>query len=103
MDDEQLDRKLQSIGLWCFVTYFEEFCNDTVSDQDVAALIVDENPRLAATSALIRRVYPARNIIKAGRAEEALIICSKSKVPKHIQEKAAELAACGKGACHEQR
>ena len=100
MNDQQLERNLQSIGKICFVTYFKEFSDFYRSREEVAAQIANESrgptgKRLSYDAALTRRVYPARNIIKAGRASDALLLVSKSKspqVPNHIKEKAAEMA-----------
>ena len=91
MDDLKLADNLGYIGKECFVTFFEEFCNFSRSNEDVAAQIAVERS-CSYDAALTWRVYPARNIIKAGRSKDALIICSTSRLAVHIKERAATLA-----------
>ena len=98
MNNQQLKGKLRSIGMWCFVKYFDEFCDSTVPKEDVATLIVEDNPEreLKWGAAVVWRVNFARDIIKAGRALDALDIVrlsESSKVSAHTKERAAELAA----------
>ena len=93
MDDQALDQKLRSIGKECFVTFFGELSDFELSNEAVARYIAEDWGR-DYNAALTRRVYPARNIIKAGRAEDALIVCSKSPgLSDHIRERANSLAA----------
>ena len=92
MNDQQLDKNLGYIGKECFVTFFGELCDFELSNEAVARYIAEDWGR-DESAALTWRVYPARNIIKAGRAEDALVICSKSRLPAPIKEKAAALAA----------
>ncbi len=97
MDDQQLRGQLRSIGMWCFVKYFDEFCDCTSSEQNIATQIIEENPerKLKWGTAVIWRVNPARDIIKAGRAADALDMVSlstSSKVTTDTKERAAELA-----------
>ena len=93
MNDQQLERNLQSIGKKCFVTFFKEFCDLTRSNQDVAKQISEQWDR-SYTAALVRRVNPAREIIQSGRAKDALICCSRSKrLPQPIRDIATVLAA----------
>ena len=94
MDNQELDRKLRSIGKECFVTFFGELSDFELSNEAVARYIAEDWGR-DYNAALTRRVYPARNIVKAGRAEDALIICSKSpKLSDRIRERANSLAVC---------
>ena len=94
MDDQELHRELRSIGKECFVTFFGELSDFELSNEAVARYIAEDWGR-DYNAALTRRVYPARNIIKAGKAEGALIICSKSpKLSDHIRERANSLAVC---------
>ena len=91
MNDQQLDRHLQSIGKECFVTFFGELCDLELLNETVARYIAEDWGR-DYYAALTRRVYPARKIIAAGRARDALVICSKSRgLPRHIRDKAAVL------------
>ena len=92
MDDLQLERYLQSVGKECFVTFFGELSDRELLDETVARYIAEDWGR-DRSAALTRRVYPARKIIDAGRAKDALIICSNSRrLPFHIRDKAAALA-----------
>ena len=91
MNEQQLDRSLRSVGKECFVTFFGEFCDGTRSNESVDAQIREE--RGYTWEACRTRTSKSRSIIKAGRAEEALIICSKANVSAHIKQRAAVLAA----------
>ena len=92
MNDDQLDRNLRSIGKKCFVTFFEEFCDCTLSNRDVASKIARDMD-CDYGAALTWRVNPARKIIEARRAADALTICSESRLPAQIKDKATILAA----------
>lgn len=72
MNDEHLTRALNSIGKTCFVKYFTQFSNPTLSDERVARILV-RREGWAYTSALHRRTREARRIIDAGRAKDALM------------------------------
>ena len=90
MDDQQLDRTLISVGKEVFVTYFKEFCDSSRSNKNVAQQL--KNERKCYTDKSFRsRTSHARMIIKAGRAEDALIIISRSKVSNNTKERAVEL------------
>ncbi len=92
MNDQQLNRYLQSIGKECFVTFFGELCDLDLLNETVARYIAEDWGR-DYSAALTRRVYPARKIIAVGRARDALLICAESReVPRHIREKAVALA-----------
>ena len=94
MNDQQLDRNLRSIGKECFATFFNEFCDRSLSNEDVAAKIKDE--RGYTDKACWSRTSHARSIIKAGRASDALDMVRHSTSPRvtpHTKERAAELAA----------
>ncbi len=74
MDDQQLDRNLRSIGKECFVAFFEQFCDSSLSNADIAAQIREE--RGYTDKACLSRTSHARSIIKAGRAIDALdMVC----------------------------
>lgn len=94
MSDQQLHRNLQSIGKECFVTFFEEFWDLTLSNEDVAEKI---GKRRGYTEKSCRsRTSHARSIIKAGRAKDALNVIFLSTSPRlsnHIKKRAAALAA----------
>jgi hypothetical protein len=91
MNDQQLDRNLRSIGKECFVTFFEKLCNPKLPDEAVARLIAGEWG-CDYTAALGLRVRPARRIIAARRASDALVVCAGSvRLPRHIRDKATAL------------
>ena len=92
MNDHQLDRTLQSIGMECFVAYFEKFCDENLSNQDIVALIEEE--RGYSLNACRSRTSGARGIIRSGRAKDALeIIKDSERVAPAAREKAARLFA----------
>ena len=71
MNDETLDRVLRSIGKACFVNYFTELSDLSLSDEAVARILVKrEGWDVAPTLGF--RVRGARRIIGAGRAKDAL-------------------------------
>ena len=100
MNDNQLIEALNSAGMWCFVEYFNEFTDDSLTDQHIADRIAKEKrgptgKRLSPVSALHRRVRPCRRIIYARRVEAALAMISSStngQVAARIKERAIELA-----------
>ena len=74
------------------MAFFVELCDRELLDETVARYIAEDWGR-DRSAALTRRVYPARKIIDAGRARDALIICSNSKrLPLHIRDKATLFA-----------
>ena len=93
MNDYQLDRNLRSIGKECFVSFFEQFCDSSLSTADVAAQIKER--RRYADKACLSRTSHARSIIKSGRAIDALEMVRLSTSPQvsaDTKEKAAALA-----------
>ena len=94
MNDQQLDRKLRSIGKECFVAFFKEFCDCSLSNEDVAAQIKEE--RGYTDKACRSHTRHARSIIKGARALDDLDMVRLSTSPQvtaHTKERAAELAA----------
>ena len=92
MDEQQVEENLRRIGKRCFVTFFGELSDFELSNEAVARHIAEDGNR-DYSAALTWRVNPARRIIRASRAREALIICSKSRrLPADIRYKAAEYA-----------
>lgn len=91
---QKLDRALQSIGMECFVTFFHEFDNDELSNEEVAEMLTRD--RGYTEKSCQNRTRGARRIIRAGRAKDALINVSKSsRVPPEIAAKAKRLAERG--------
>lgn len=92
MNDQQLDRTLRSIGKECFVTYFREFANSRLSNEDVAEILMRETDYTEGSCR--SRTSHARRIIREGRAKDALMDISASYgVPPEIAAKAKRLAA----------
>lgn len=67
----QVTRSLQSIGKACFVKYFKEFSNVSLSSEDLIELL-QTNERYKE-SGCITRISQARRIIRTGQAKAALI------------------------------
>ena len=92
MNDQQLDRTLNSIGMECFVSYFREFANDELSNEDIVEMLMRD--RGYKEKSCLTRTRGARRIIREGRAKEVLIKASESsRVPSEIAAKAKRLAA----------
>ena len=90
MDDYQLDKTLRSVGMECFVAYFEKFCDENLSNQDIVALIEEERPY--SVHSCRTRTSGARRIIRFGRAKDALeTIKDSEKVEPAAREKAVRL------------
>lgn len=67
-----LDRLLQSIGKECFVKHYHLFADTSLSNAQVAARLPAEYTEGSKRS----RTATARRVIRAGRGEEALRMCS---------------------------
>jgi hypothetical protein len=90
MDDKQLDRAIRSIGKGCFVKYYEEFRNSTLSNEDLIELLMN-NEGYAETASGTRVSY-SRRVIHAGRGADALLgITRSTKLEYKIIEKAKKL------------
>ena len=93
MNDRQLERKLRSVGLEVFVTYFRAFCDQSRPNSDVAQVLFEE--RDYTWKSCCSRTSHARSIIKVGRERDALTMVSSSTSPlvsDSIKAKASELA-----------
>ncbi|WP_400767254.1 hypothetical protein [Methylosinus sporium] len=90
MNDQQLARSLQTVGMACFVRYFSIFKDSSLLNADVAALIVaKEKYKERAT---LTRVSQARRIIREGRAVDALrMIASATNVEADASSRARSL------------
>ena len=93
MDDNQLERNLISVGKECFVTYFEQFDNCELSNQDIARRIQED--RGYTWKSCQSRTGHARSIIRAGRKRDALekIRDSERVRDQRIRDRAASIAA----------
>lgn len=90
MDDTQLKRSLQSIGLTCFIKYFEAFENKDIENVDlIEGLMKVEN---YYESGAKKRVSQSRRIIKEERVADALnIIIESQKVEEWVKSKAESI------------
>lgn len=91
VNDQQFDRTLRSIGKECFVTYFCEFANSSLSNEDVAEMLMRDTDYTEGSCR--SRTSHARRIIREGRARDALMDISVSRVPSEVAAKAERLAA----------
>ena len=91
MDDRQLQRNLQSVGMACFAKYFGEFANNALPNRAVAEILREREGYTPASCS--GRVSTARRIIKAGRAADALLmIANAANVSGHTAGQAKALA-----------
>ena len=90
MDDTQLKRSLQSIGLKCFIKYFESFENKNIEDDDlIDGLMKVENYDEGGAKI---RVSQSRRIIKEDRVADALnIIIESQKIEEWVKSKAQSI------------
>ena len=88
MHDYQLSDALNSMGKACFVEYYCEFADFSLSNKEVIELLM----RNYTKGVSINRVSRARSIIRAGRAKDALTIISQaSRVSPQAAARAKEL------------
>lgn len=91
MNSEQLRRSLQTIGMACFVKYFQQFSDESMSKEDLIELL-RRNENYMETGC-IPRVTQARRIIASERAVDALlIVASSARVPGEVSTAASRLA-----------
>ena len=76
MNEEQLIRSIQTIGMSCFIKYFEAFTDSSISDEDlIDALMKIEKYEESGARA---RVSQSRRISRENMVKEALEIISNS-------------------------
>ena len=90
MNDKKLERTLQSIGKACFVNYFTEFSDLSLSDDAVARILV-EREGWDEASTLHFRVRGARRIVKTGRTQDALMLIAASPRMRRLESRALSL------------
>ena len=94
VNDNQLERTLRSIGKACFVNYFTEFSDPSLSDEAVARILVErEGWDDAAT--LHFRVRGARRIIEADRDKDALMSIANSPRMRKLESRVRSLLRHG--------
>ena len=90
MTPAQLNRSLQSVGMKCFVSYFEEFSDPFLSNGAVSEILVERE--FYTEKAGRSRTSTARRIIKEGYARDSLLmVASAKKVEPWVTEKARNL------------
>ncbi len=92
MNDDQLERSLWSIGKGCFVAYFCQFADGSLSNRHIIEMLMRQEGY--AENGSRTRVSQARRIINAGRAEDALRnVIQSERIPNYgrIAAKAREL------------
>ena len=90
MTNQQLERNLNSVGKGCFVKYFRQFIDSSLSNTDVAEKMQEEEGY--TWKACNSRTSHARSIIKSGRAMDALDIIKGSNAETRVRERAVEIA-----------
>lgn len=91
MNDAQLRRSLQSIGKACFVRYFPQFSDNSLSNADLIELLMRQEDYLE--TGCITRVIQARRILANERAVDALLIVASSvRVSEGVTTEASRLA-----------
>ena len=89
MNDEQLVEYLRKMGMTCFVKYFYEFSDESLSSRYLIDLL---RRKEGYTEGSCRtRVSRARQIIQTGRARDALLIISKSDRISHVAGQAKKI------------
>jgi hypothetical protein len=76
MNNKQLERCIQSIGKECYVKYFTDFANQSLSKEDLVELLVKNEGY--KESGCKTRISQSRRIIHSGRAKDVLHDITKS-------------------------
>ena len=74
MNDQQLMRNLRSVGMEVFETFYDQFADASLTNQQVVALLREQ--RNYTEQSYRSRVSHARMIIRAGRGPDALLLCA---------------------------
>lgn len=77
MNDQQLMRTLQSVGMEVFETFYDQLADWSLSNPQAAALLKEK--RNYTEGSCYSRVGHARRIIRAGRGPDALRLCARRK------------------------
>ena len=88
MDDDQLEYALKSMGKTCFVNYFFALSDESLSNDDIAELMLRNKEKW---STIFSRISNGRRIVRSGRGREALNLIAGSKVDEDVREKARNL------------
>ena len=87
MTDQELQNALQSMGMACFIKYYRQFCDLSLSTDDIVQLMI-QNREPWTTK--LHRAYMGRHIIQNGRREDALIRVVGSKVNPQTRQRAEQ-------------
>lgn len=87
MTDKQLQDVLKSMGLACFTRYYRQFCDLSLSPNDIAQLMIDNREPWTTKQ---RRAYMGRNVILKGREEDALIRIVGSRADSETRQQAEQ-------------
>lgn len=88
MPNTDLVRLLNSVGKSTFVSFFDEFADSSLTNQDVVAILPEEYTLKARNT----RTSKARRILREGLAEEALgLICASERADPETAKQAQEL------------
>ncbi len=90
MNDSQLNRRLNSIGMGCFTEYFHLFSDLSLTRREVAEILCEETGYTRDSCGM--RTRKARSIINSGLALNALERVCVSRAKPRIREDAARLA-----------
>ena len=91
MNEGELRDCLKRVGKTCFAAFYKEFADLSLSADDVADIIVRDQPNLSWDAAKTWRCYSARKIIEAGHGKDALRIILESRVSPDVKEKARRI------------
>lgn len=90
MDDQQLKRSLQSIGMACFAKYYETFADPSISNDTAVNILMKEQK--FSESGSRTRVNQSRRIIREGRRDDALeYIAQSNRIDSEWSGKAKSL------------
>ena len=89
MNEQQLARTLNSVGMRCFIKYFRQFCDPSLSNEDVAAQM--ERVERYSARTCRARTSGARRIIRAGRGRDVLEKIAGSKADVWTRQEASRL------------
>jgi hypothetical protein len=88
MPNTDLVRLLNSVGKSTFVSFFDEFADSALTNQDVVTILPEQYTLKARNT----RVSKARRILPKGLAEEALeLICASERVDPETAKQARKL------------
>lgn len=91
MSEKELRERLKRVGKTCFATFYKEFADFSLSAEEVADIIVRNQPTLSFDAAKTWRCSSARKIIEAGHGKDALRIVLESRVSPDVKEKARRI------------